>query len=173
MPARSRLLATLLLLIGGLAWLSHARPGWLPDWGPGWRAVTDARHSLDAQAQRSDELAQRQDVTRRRIEAKQKVIRQLVEGRLALLEAAAWFRYLNENPSDCQDGYRTAWPGHSDEEKLCRQVIGWVEVEVRERSSLSQAEEMTRRLEAELDGHLARDGAVKLPALGGAAEARE
>jgi hypothetical protein len=173
MPTWTRLCWSALILFACLGCVGYAWPEWLRGSGLDWQAVADARRETEAQERRSEDLGQRQEVTRRRIEAKQAVTRQLVDGRLTLLEAAAWFRYLNENPSDCQDPYRYTWPGDSDGEKLCRQVIGWAEVEVRERSSPSQADEKTRLLEAELGGHLARDGTVRLPALGEEGEARE
>src|SRR5262249_8804642 len=58
-------------------------------------------------------------------------IRELLAGRLTLLEAAARFRALDRAPPAFDwEVFRSAYPGDSDEERHCRKVIGWVEVEL-------------------------------------------
>ena len=54
--------------------------------------------------------------------ARNQVVDRLLEGELTLIQAAAWFRYLNENPPRLASDYRGQWPGDSDGEKLCRVI---------------------------------------------------
>jgi hypothetical protein len=59
--------------------------------------------------------------------AKKVVIRKLLAGRLGLREAAAHFRVLDHrHPGFYWDGFRDSYPGNSDEERHCREVIGWL-----------------------------------------------
>jgi len=99
--------------------------------------------------------------------AKSRLAEDVAVGRLTLLEAAARFRELNSQwPPFDWDTWRffrhCDFPGASDEEGLCRQVINCT------RSTLWQqpevADEVRRRLEAELDQHL-RHGTLRLPPL--------
>jgi hypothetical protein len=102
-----------------------------------------------------------------RTRAKGRVIDQLANGRMGLFEAAAWFRWLNENPPDCLGEPIKGWPGASPEEKLCRQVISAVRIVNRRVGADSQANELAERLEMELADALARKGGVVLPSLAG------
>jgi hypothetical protein len=157
----SRLVSALLLGIACLAGISYSRPEW-------WSALGFDRNShLErddcAERTRTQKLQRRGEVSARRIEVKRGIVDQMLRSELTLFEAAAWFRYLNENPADCQDDYRKAWPGRSDGEKLCRQVINWVYTELYHQISPSRAEEERDRLEQILDKHLAEHGTVELP----------
>jgi hypothetical protein len=100
-----------------------------------------------------------------RMKAQRRVIGQLVDGRIDLFEAAAWFRYLNETPPDCPGESIEHWPGASPEEKLCRQVIDYVRNDQRRLGSEGQADELARRLEQQLADALARPGGLVLPPL--------
>jgi hypothetical protein len=99
----------------------------------------------------------------KRIDWKNSVADRLVDGELTLAEAAAWFRYLNENPPHFQTEYRSVWPGDSDGEKLCRQVIGWVRARLYPTRPASEIEVLTIRLEEQLCALLAQGDAVELP----------
>jgi hypothetical protein len=102
-------------------------------------------------------------VIQARLRAKRLLVSEVAARRMSLVEAAAHFRDLNETPPDCPDrGYRSAFEGSSDGERLCRQVISWVRAENEGRSPLAEAT-LTVWLEAELVGLLARDGIVRLP----------
>jgi hypothetical protein len=94
---------------------------------------------------------------------KAEVIQRLLDGRITLPEAAAWFKSLNRpgrNGLDLLAGY----PGASEGERLCRQVIAWAKARA-ETQSYSEAEVVGQRLEAELRARLERDGEVRLPAV--------
>jgi hypothetical protein len=101
-----------------------------------------------------------------RTKAKGRVIEQLAAGRITLFEAAAWFRWLNENPPDCLGESTDGWPGSSPDEKVCRQVLAYVRLEKRRVGADSQAEELADVLEMELANAVARKGGLVLPSLG-------
>ena len=85
----------------------------------------------------------------KRLDAKQDIIRQLIDGRLHLIEAAECFRELT----------RPAASSQSDED-VCRALIGWVYLALCERPE--RAESLSSQLEAELAAHLQRRGQANL-----------
>ena len=94
-----------------------------------------------------------------RILAKDRVVKELLDGRLTLFEAAAFFRRLNEAPPRAAG---LDFPGDSDEERLCRQVIQWVRA-ITAKGSLDATDGSTARFEEELSRHKQRHGRVILP----------
>ena len=95
-----------------------------------------------------------------RVEAKTAVIDRLLSGEVSLLEAAAWFRQLNDSPPEYPSDFRERCPGDGDGEKACRQVITWLET--RARWDGGAAALAAARYRSELYEMLAR-GAVELP----------
>jgi hypothetical protein len=96
----------------------------------------------------------------RRIAAKELIVRSLIDGQITLFEAAALFGDLNQGYPELR--FLDA-PGDSEEEKLCRQVIRWVE-------EMQQAPERagrdtSARLEEELRRHMQQNGKVILQRL--------
>jgi hypothetical protein len=160
MPFRSRLLVVF-VLVGCLGAVAYAQPGWLRACGLNWPAAEDAR-KMRAEEERAEVLRHLKDIARRRLAAKQQVIWRLLDGQLTLLEAAAWFGHVSDNPPECPERC-CVQRGERRGEKLCRQVIGWAGTKARERMSWSQVAEIVRRLEVELNTHLARHGTVELP----------
>jgi hypothetical protein len=102
-------------------------------------------------------------VAERRAREKRQVIRELLRGELTLLEAAAWFRYLSDNPSECPCPFREQFPGRSDGEKACRHVIQWVRATWDCQGNKSQDAAILARFQAELDALLAKSPAIELP----------
>lgn len=98
-----------------------------------------------------------------RIENKMRIIQNLLDGELTLLEAAAWFRFLNENPPEHRVDISNFWPGASDGEKACRQVIGFARAKLVQTTSASDADATLARLEDELNQHLAGCPIIELP----------
>jgi hypothetical protein len=84
----------------------------------------------------------------------------VVAGRLGLVEAAGRFRDLTPDPPFNQEVFRRAYPGGSDEERYCRQVIAFVRVALREQPGADPS--VVGRLEAELQDRLER-GDLSLP----------
>src|SRR4051794_34217727 len=79
--------------------------------------ASEDANRLESELRRSADLLRRDGVALRRIAAKEEIIVDLIEGRLTLLQAARWFKELDEKPADCQDDYRRRFRGRSDEEK--------------------------------------------------------
>jgi hypothetical protein len=95
------------------------------------------------------------DILRRAV-AKQRLTVEVVEGRLSLVEAATGFRDLDEQPPPFDwRAFRDAFPGASDDERHCRQVLCYVGGELQGRPGADPA--LLGRLEAELQDLLARD----------------
>jgi len=102
-------------------------------------------------------------LTAARIEAKDAVVDRLLGGEIGLVEAAARFRQLNDNPPECPSDFRRVFPGDSDGEKACRQVIAWVQARVRSQRGQAQAEQAEKKYQRELEALLARGCPIELP----------
>jgi hypothetical protein len=162
MTACTRVFLSVSLLAALLAGAARLRPDWVSGLGLDGSAPPDVRRQMEAERQRAALLDRRTEVVRRRLDAKNEIVGQLVDGRLTLAEAAAWFKALNESPADCPAVPHGEFPGASEGERLCRQVMSWVRADL-SRQSASQAEAMSVRLEEELRTLLGRDGTVHLP----------
>jgi hypothetical protein len=125
----------------------------------GWRARRPLPEGPEEA--RQAQLERRSRAIIQRNEAKVEVVRRLLAGRLTLLEAAALFGHLNEQPADWPYQNDLRWPGASREEKLCRQVVLWA-ISLAPQEG-GRAGEAADRLEAELAALLARGGAIRLP----------
>jgi hypothetical protein len=121
--------------------------------------VASSRHAATRDRQRDEWVKECLKVSRNRSHFKRDVVVDLVAGRLTLLEAARLFKNSNEHPVMHQDNYRAHFPGASDGEKLCRQVLCWAEGELLELPA-SQAEAVQHRLDQELRDHLEQHGGV-------------
>src|SRR5690242_12435811 len=66
-----------------------------------------------------------------RIAAKQALVDGVIAGRVGLMEAAARFRALNAGEPAYGGVIRTSYPGASDEESYCRNVIGFVAAQLK------------------------------------------
>lgn len=84
--------------------------------------------------------------------AKNRVVTDLIAGRLTLFEAAVLFRHWNMPGLKLENNYR----GDSEEERLCRQVIAWVPVHHPPAGFLAHLEDDLRR-------HKEQHGTVILP----------
>jgi hypothetical protein len=92
--------------------------------------------------------------------AKFQTARDVIAGRLQLLDAAAKFRELQNAVADYDwTRFREAYSGQSDDERHCRAVIGLVETELQAQPTDST---LLERLEKELQMHLER-GTLRLP----------
>jgi hypothetical protein len=71
-------------------------------------------------------------------EARQRVARQVLAGRLSLLLAASRYQDLNECHDDFSwDQFRVHFPGANDDERACRQVIQFAKIELEHIPELS------------------------------------
>jgi len=97
-----------------------------------------------------------------RAAAREEIVARLLAGELTLFEAAARFRDLNAATPEIAHNIRLRFPGLSAEHAVCRQVITFVEEEMR-RCAPEKVRVVRARLEDELADHLRRHGRVCLP----------
>jgi hypothetical protein len=87
-------------------------------------ARAQQRVDVDFEAERSAILDERLARMHRVIELKQAIVRDFVAGSVSLLDAGSRFRDLEKiTPGANVQVLRTFYPGASDEERYCRQVI--------------------------------------------------
>ena len=105
-----------------------------------------------------------------RVNAKKLIAREVAAGRRSLVEAAALFGALNRLPprstdlarQDLHHDWALRVPARTEEERLCRQVVEWVDGLRRSESPESVAATVAR-LTAEFREELRRHGAIRLP----------
>jgi hypothetical protein len=141
------------------AGVSYARPSWPTDLGLDFWNVRELKTRLNHDLQLAAELEKEDDVVMRRIAAKEGIIDDLIGGRISLMEAAAQFRALNAGRRDYLEVIRSTYPGRTDDERICRNVIGFVESYVK---SDEDGCHLVYRLNAELR-QLVDGGRLKLP----------
>jgi hypothetical protein len=156
MTALVRALTSVVLLLAGLGLVGSAcvNPDG-KDWAEWWREFAEARR----QGERLEQAAR---AVRARWATRGEVAREVIAGRLTLLEAAARFREANEAAGDVLGCYGR-WKPYPTGECLCRQVIDRVAMELLEAGVPPEGRVLVRRLESELADHLARYGRVELP----------
>ena len=153
-----RFFCALLLVGAGLALVVILSPRWLPAVG-GEPATFDRAIGPVHLSEPSREAV----VGASRIAAKAQVIGRLVARELDLFEAASHFRALNHEPPEFRQFEYRRLPGSTDEEKLCRQVILWVETHVGEHLPPREAARRVAELKATLASRLREGGAIVLP----------
>jgi hypothetical protein len=80
----------------------------------------------------------------------------VLAGRVTLLDGAAYFRALDHQPPEFNwSHFRAHWPGDSDDERHCHEVIHWVYLAQGD-SNPCLAAAMRARLRAELRAYLRR-----------------
>jgi hypothetical protein len=157
----TRLLTGLVLLAFALLSVRAVPSGWLTPFGLQWQANRPRAGAATRVSPPTKQIA----VVRWRIRAKDDVARRVLANDLGLLEAAAWFAYLNDMPAEQPDRYWQEIRGSSDGEKLCRQVIRYARALDRPPGSEELWDRRVLMLEEELKEHLARQGKVCLPSL--------
>ena len=92
------------------------------------------------------------------LQQKRRIINELIGGHLPLLEAAVQFQAVRAT-TVCLERV-TGVPTATDNESLCRTVIGWVHLVLSDRPE--QAERISQQLESELQGYLETSGQANL-----------
>lgn len=110
-----------------------------------------------------DEAPPEAAIIARRIEAKFRVIDQLLAGERNLFGAAATFRQLDEGSHTPNRFANSHIQGKTEAERRCRQVILWVEVRGRETMDRRDVERRIASLEGVLAMRLREDGGFTLP----------
>jgi hypothetical protein len=145
--ARLFLSVGITVLVGALALLAWV--WWKDDICPGRRGP----HSEEV---RLTHLEQTRRALFRRLKRKHRVTHAVLARQVTLLEAAAYFRALNYQPPDHNwDQFRTRWPGDSDDERHCHEVIHWVYLAMTD-TDPCLAEAVRANLDGELSAHLRR-----------------
>jgi hypothetical protein len=151
-------LALLVSLACGLAFALLGVPG---GWsgGPGDGFLADVL----AEAERGSRLDDLSGAYARRIFAKHRLVADVIAGRLSLLEAAACFRDLNEQPPAYdRERFLVLYPGADDDERHCREVLAWVIDQSRGSLDAGGTDLLVARLEAELQAVIDRAGTAPL-----------
>jgi hypothetical protein len=97
-----------------------------------------------------------------RCEERRVICDQVAAGRMSLFEAAAQFKHLNSLPGPSSYDAVAAMPGDSENERVCSQVISWLESTTRQLPP-SQREAVVERAKADLREHRDCHGTVILP----------
>jgi hypothetical protein len=113
-----------------LAGVSVARPSWPADLGVDFWNVPALNARLKQHQQVAVALEYQDEQVMRRIAVKEVIVHDLIAGRISLVEAAAQFRALNAGRRDYLSVIRATFPGRTDDERICRNVIGFVEAAV-------------------------------------------
>ena len=148
---------TLMMLAVGLTGTALAWTGWIRTVGAA-RQERPVRGSVLVAAP-----GEKAHILEERMRAKNRVVGRLIEGEMSLVEAGAWFRYVNDHPQECPSNFRREFAGRSEGEKACRQVIAWVRARLEMKMTASQVDLVLCRLRGELDTLLAEEGTVELP----------
>jgi hypothetical protein len=148
-------------LLGAVAVLLACAVAWAWVHGTDRPAGPGPDDDADPEAARGRKLVEAWQGVKRRIAEKERLAREVAEGRLGLLEAAARFRDLDRQPPEFHwEAFRRTVPGASDEERHCREVIGFVRGLLLDQPGADAA--VPYRLEAELRARLDR-GDLSLP----------
>jgi hypothetical protein len=153
------LLTGLVLLVFALLSVRAATSRWPTSLNSPWRHAT-AR--VAASSPIIEPRTEHVKVVCRRMRSKDAVAHKVLSGEMGLLEAATWFGYFNEMPPEQPDMRWRSFPGSCDSERLCRQVIRYVDTVAATSISPFQRDRRVSLLEEELAEHLARHGTVEL-----------
>jgi hypothetical protein len=148
---RLSVFAGLLTLVG--LGLCATRPEAIAALGGQVTGMRDPEEAVQQEEQTGRELDQRSRAVRQRMVERTRIVHDLIDGKLTLHQAADRFHTLNCEAPDCQTAFQWAFPGKSDEERCCRQVIAWTHA-LLVRESPVRAAMVTLPLRAELEKEL-------------------
>jgi hypothetical protein len=156
-----RSLSVAALLIAGAAGLIYFGPDKGSRRDSDCNAPSIAQFVIDEKFPIDDETEHRLQIYLQRAAAKDRAVRNLLAGRLTLLQTAVQFR-------DADKALPVTWgpgiaaTGPADGERLCRVVMKWANYWL-QANLPEQAASVAARLEAELEQNRGPDGAVRLP----------
>jgi hypothetical protein len=140
----------LLVSVGTLA------PEWLAGLGMDPAGLCDLLSASERERLRHDDLVARDRYFLDNVEGKHRVTEEVLNRTMTLREAAARFQDLNAAcPEYDWDGFRRLFPGKTDEERHCRQVLSAVRMKVE--ADRAQANLLLDRLEAEMQASFHAD----------------
>jgi hypothetical protein len=133
----------------------------VPDEAEGVREDAGAEPDPLENWQRSQRLTRLQQVILWAVDQREALTSDLIAGRLTLLETAAGFRAINAVKVKYFKPYPLSFPGKTEEEQLCRQVIAYTEQHLGDDKPGRAA--VLARLERELREYLECQDTVCLP----------
>jgi hypothetical protein len=142
-------------------WLSWAGCRSVRDESVSAREDAGAGPDGSEQTSRAEHLEKLQRVVNWAINERAALLSDLLAGRSTLFETAAGFRDIQLVKDRCGRVVSLPFPGRTEEEQLCRQVIAYVETQILEEP---EGPATVARLKKELQEHLERYGTVRLPA---------
>jgi hypothetical protein len=110
------------------------------------------RQFIDRALARSDELEYLRDQSIQRVLAKNQIARDVIAGRMGVVEAAARVRAMPCPPPRMWEMLRIVHGGASDEETMCRHMVCWTCQLVDDDPARTEA--LRTRLETEMQAHL-------------------
>jgi hypothetical protein len=133
----------LLLSVGTFA------PEWLSGLGLDPAGLVELLGKNERERLRHDDLVARDRFFLDNVEGKNRVIGEVINYKMTLREAAARFQALNDACPDYDwEGFRRAFPGKTDEERHCHQVLAAVRLKVE--GDHAHGSHLLKRLEAEM-----------------------
>jgi hypothetical protein len=130
------------LALVSVGWTS---PGLVEQCGLDFWSVPDLQASIDESERQQDEKDVEDQRVLQRIEVKEGLITQLIDGRATIPEVAAQFKALNAGRKDYLALFHRQYPGASDDECYCRNVLAFAESRLyREGSRGEERAEMLR-----------------------------
>lgn len=154
---------TVVGLVGTLL-VGHVCLQGVPDENQGRQGQSGLWSMVETEQGRHDRLEVQGKMQFQRLETKNRIAALVADGRMPLLEAAARFRDLDHQPPEFQwDQFRLRFPGNSDDERHCWEVIAAIPIAG---DPGTETLEVVERLEAELREHLARREVFHLPESG-------
>jgi hypothetical protein len=115
---------------------------------------------VDQETRRAEQLEARRKVLQWSISTRLTITDELITRHLTLAEAAAGFHAVDGVKYTYTRPVTQDFPGRTEEERLCRRVIGFVRERLHERPGQQAA---VARLEEDLQASRGQDGTVQLP----------
>ncbi len=150
------LLATAIVLAVALLLL----PPWTSPDGVPWSLLRDKFVTPQDPEVENRLSARRLEVAQWRTQAKREVVIETLQGQLTLLEAASWFRLLDNEPPDLPQR-RLPRQENPTPEDYCREVLRWAAVGIAP-TDVTNQEEKVHRLKVALRHLLSRPNTIVL-----------
>lgn len=147
---RAFMRTTVMMLTVFALWAATAfvSPEWASGVGLDFWKFPGIQRELRASEQRIHQLDECSRVTHQRLILKADITQDLIEGRITLADATERFTALNELTPECMTTTRQLYKGNSDVEKVGKQVIAFVNVNLH--NDHSKRSEVVGKLQQQL-----------------------
>lgn len=161
MKMNLRVVPTLAVVGLSVASIGWTVPGVAETCGLDFWNVPELRARIEQiQQEQQDKDAEDQQVLQR-LQIKEGLITQLIEGRTSIPDVAAHFKLLNAGREDYLRLFRKQYPGASDDECYCRNVVAFADARLWRHGESGR--ERSQRLHRELDRMTTQGRPVVLP----------